>query len=182
MKKKDLQLRERLLNIACEIAENEGIEQINIRSIAARAGVASGTVYNYFSGKEEILLGITERYWEKAFEEMKGRIKADDFCGEIREIFLFLREKLRQAGKLMSSLDGNFRKVGEGKMANAQSRLGDYLRELLDKDKKISPKIWQGNFTKEKFGEFVMENIVSGLKTGKNDIDFLILTVRKIIY
>lgn len=182
MRKKNLQLRERLLNIACEIAENEGIEQINIRSIAARAGVASGTVYNYFSGKEEILLEITEVYWEKAFEEMKGRIKAEDFCSEIKEIFLFLREKLRSVGKLMSSLDGNIRELGEGRMANAQSGLADYLRELLDRDRKISPNVWDSDFTKEDFAELVMNNIVFALKSERDNIDFLILTVKKVIY
>ncbi|MCI9311568.1 MAG: helix-turn-helix transcriptional regulator [Lawsonibacter sp.] len=49
MRKKNDALGGRLLEAARSIADADGIDAINIRSIAARAGVASGTVYNYFS-------------------------------------------------------------------------------------------------------------------------------------
>ena len=49
MRRKDDTLRDTLLNIAQSMADTEGIEAVNIRSIAKKAGTASGTVYNYFS-------------------------------------------------------------------------------------------------------------------------------------
>ena len=51
MRKKDDSLRGILLDSARTIADTEGIEAVNMRSIAQRAGVATGTVYNYFSSK-----------------------------------------------------------------------------------------------------------------------------------
>ena len=60
MRKKDDTLRDTLLGLAREVAEEQGPEAINIRDIARRAGVATGTVYNYFSGKDELLLALTE--------------------------------------------------------------------------------------------------------------------------
>ena len=62
MRKKDDTLRSNLLNLARNIADEKGIDAINIRAIANKAGVATGTVYNYFSNKDEILLALTEEY------------------------------------------------------------------------------------------------------------------------
>ena len=91
MRKKDDTLRDTLLNLSREIADTEGIEAVNIRSIAGRAGVATGTVYNYFSNKDEILLALTEEYWKQTLTEMRSAVTADSFCGQVREIFCFLK-------------------------------------------------------------------------------------------
>jgi len=48
-------------------------------SLAGKAGVAAGTVYNYFSNKDEILLALTEEYWRQALLEMKTEITAVSF-------------------------------------------------------------------------------------------------------
>ena len=70
MRKKNDMLRGTLLDIARRVADTQGIDAVNIRSIAQEAGVASGTVYNYFSSKDEILLALTEVYWQQALLEM----------------------------------------------------------------------------------------------------------------
>ena len=71
MRKKDDTLRDTLLGLAREVAEEQGPEAINIRDIARRAGVATGTVYNYFSGKDELLLALTEDCWREALGELE---------------------------------------------------------------------------------------------------------------
>ena len=63
MRKKDDTLRDTLLDCARCVADAEGIEAVNIRSIARKAGIATGTVYNYFANKDEILLALTDRRW-----------------------------------------------------------------------------------------------------------------------
>ena len=74
MRRKDDTMRDTLLNSARDIADTEGIDAVNIRSIAKRAGIASGTVYNYFLSKDEILLALTEEYWKQTLLEMKTKI------------------------------------------------------------------------------------------------------------
>ena len=80
LKRKNDTLRETILFYAREIADREGLERINIRSIAKKAGIASGTVYNYFSNKDEILLALTEEYWHQALLEMETVVQGDSFC------------------------------------------------------------------------------------------------------
>ena len=97
MRKKDDTLRDTLLELARQTADNEGIDAINIRSIAKKAGVATGTVYNYFSCKDELLLALTEAYWKQALLEMDAALTADSFCGQLQQIFLFLKERIEQS-------------------------------------------------------------------------------------
>ena len=66
MRKKDDTLRDTLLALARKIADEDGLDAINIRFLAKKAGVATGTVYNYFTNKDEILLALTEEYWRQA--------------------------------------------------------------------------------------------------------------------
>lgn len=183
MRKKDDCLRENLLNIACEIADKEGIEGVNIRSIAKNAGVATGTVYNYFSCKEEILLELTDGYWQTALAEMRDYVKSENFCGRLEEIFNFLRNKIQtSAGKLMNSLNGASRQTAEGKMAAAQSELAAYLTTLLKNDVEIPENIWDESFTAENLAQFIMTNLFLALKSEQNNIDFFILIIKKVLY
>ena len=80
MRRKNDTLQETLLDLARQVVETEGIDAINIRSLAGRAGVATGTVYNYFANKDEILLALTEEYWRQTLFEMNAAINTDSFC------------------------------------------------------------------------------------------------------
>ena len=70
MKQKDETMRDILLTNARMITDTRGIDELSIRFIAKKSGVAVGTVYNYFSNKEELLLALTEKYWKEILLEM----------------------------------------------------------------------------------------------------------------
>ena len=60
--------REQILAAAAEVFSQKGFQGATIREIAAGAGVAEGTLYNYFSSKREILLAIAdEAEWPALF-------------------------------------------------------------------------------------------------------------------
>jgi AcrR family transcriptional regulator len=52
---------ERILEVAIELAEQEGYDAVRLRDLAAKADVALGTVYRRFSSKEDILAAVLER-------------------------------------------------------------------------------------------------------------------------
>lgn len=182
MRKKDDSLRETLLDLARQIADTEGIGAVNIRALAGKAGVATGTVYNYFSDKNEILLALTEEYWRQTLAEMKTAITADSFCGQLQEIFYFLRERIAQsAGKLMSSL-GTVETAGQERMSSMQSELETIFIQGMEQDTEIRREIWDESFTREQFARFIMVNIMISLKTQAPDIAFFIRIIKHIIY
>ena len=181
MRKKDDTLRSNLLNLARNIADEKGIDAINIRAIANKAGVATGTVYNYFSNKDEILLALTEEYWKQTLIEMKRCITADSFCEQLQEMFDFLRKQIDQsAGKLMSSL-GNMEAAAQERMLSMQSELASDLILYLEQDNKIREDIWNDAFTKKQFAQFIMMNMIMLLKMKTPDFEFFIKIIKGII-
>lgn len=182
MRKKDDTLRDTLLDLARQITDREGIDAVNIRSLASMAGVATGTVYNYFSSKDDILLALTEEYWRQTLLEMKHVITGDSFCRQLEEIYEFLKKKIAQsAGKLMNSL-GNVETAGHACMASMQSALeSDFIR-CMERDPDVRGDIWDETFTKERFAHFLMMNMVMLLKSEAPDIRFLIVIIRRTIY
>lgn len=182
MRKKNDTLRSTLLDAARQIADTEGLEAVNIRSLAGKGGVAAGTVYNYFSDKDEILLALTEEYWRQTLSRMPAVITADSFCGQLLEIFAFLKEQIEQsAGRLMNSL-GNVETAGYARMASMQSELETAIMKCLEQDGKVRGEIWNETFTKEQFVRFLMMNMLMLLKSEKPDIDFFFEIVRRTIY
>lgn len=182
MRRKDDTLRDTLLALARETADREGLEAVNIRALAGRAGVAAGTVYNYFSSKDEILLALTEEYWRGALEEMDAAVTAGDFCGQVREIFLFVRERLqRSAGTLMGSLD-KVETAGQERMAAMKGRLERDLVRRMEGDPGIRGEVWDGDFTRERFARFLMGNMTTLWREKEPDVDLLLAVIRKTIY
>ena len=53
--------RQRILDAAAEVIGRRGFARTSVRDIAARAGVADGTIYNYFRDKDDLLSGLLDR-------------------------------------------------------------------------------------------------------------------------
>lgn len=56
--KKKASTRERILAVACDLFAERGILAVTVEEIAAEAEVGKGTVYNYFSAKEDIAVAF----------------------------------------------------------------------------------------------------------------------------
>lgn len=53
--------RDRILAAACELFNRSGIRSVGVDAIMAAAGVARGTFYRYFPGKDDLVLAFLER-------------------------------------------------------------------------------------------------------------------------
>jgi AcrR family transcriptional regulator len=56
--------RDRILDVAIRLAEEGGFENVRQRDVAEQAGVALGTLYKSFRGKEDLLSAALERETE----------------------------------------------------------------------------------------------------------------------
>lgn len=52
--------RQKIINTALELFSRQGFEKTSVREIAKVAGISLGLMYNYFSGKEELLKAIIQ--------------------------------------------------------------------------------------------------------------------------
>ena len=58
---------EAILQACRQMVSEEGIQAINMRAVARRCDVALGSLYNYFSSKEELVTSTIESVWRDIF-------------------------------------------------------------------------------------------------------------------
>lgn len=55
------EIREKILDIAADIINEQGFQALSMRKIGARAGMTAANIYNYYAGKDEINIAIRLR-------------------------------------------------------------------------------------------------------------------------
>jgi len=63
--------REEILRAAVEVFAERGYFSARMREVAIRAGVADGTLYLYFKGKEDLLVSVLEEYADAFLERAR---------------------------------------------------------------------------------------------------------------
>jgi TetR/AcrR family fatty acid metabolism transcriptional regulator len=63
-----------ILDAALRTFVRRGYPETKVAEIASEAGVAEGTLYNYFSSKEELLLALFDEKWGGIIHEIKEKI------------------------------------------------------------------------------------------------------------
>lgn len=80
-------LKENILSQAREILLTQGYRALSMRTVAARCGVACGTLYNYFPGKDELVAAITLEDWQVCLANMNALSVADaDAVAALRQL------------------------------------------------------------------------------------------------
>ncbi|HVI01946.1 MAG TPA: TetR family transcriptional regulator, partial [Enhygromyxa sp.] len=94
--------RQAILEAAIRIFGRLGFSATKIADIAAEAGVATGTLYNYFSSKEDIFLSILDDGRERLGAELEQRAKIEDPLIRMRELVRVMFEFLEEHGVLFT--------------------------------------------------------------------------------
>ena len=74
--------RSRLVEAACAVFAEKGYASTRVADIAERAEVGKGTVYEYFSSKEELLFAVFESINADISSRMNGALAAGDTTEE----------------------------------------------------------------------------------------------------
>ena len=69
------QKREQILDVAMRIALEKPLPHISMKDLIRSCGVSQGAIYHYFSGLDEIWLGLIERFY-----------RADDVLEHMRQV------------------------------------------------------------------------------------------------
>lgn len=69
-------VREDILLVTRQLLKDTGYSSLSIRQIAAKCGVAAGTVYNYYSSKSEIIAEILNNEWNLMLRRIDQSTKA----------------------------------------------------------------------------------------------------------
>jgi AcrR family transcriptional regulator len=96
-------MRERILDAALALLQQEGLEGVSIRKIADRIGVSHMLLYSYFQNHAAIIQALRERGFEQMeafFAESLRRAEAGDALVEVRESLGWFIEMSHEYPKL----------------------------------------------------------------------------------
>ena len=65
-------LREQILDVALDRFIDKGFHETTISEIADQAGIAAGSVYNHFKGKEELYDAAVRRGWDRILDVLRS--------------------------------------------------------------------------------------------------------------
>lgn len=97
----DQELESKILAAAVMEFEENGFQASSMRSVAARAGIAVGTIYNYVDNKEDLFRRVLEQSWQELYGETARLLATSDS----------LAVKLRRFGQLQLEFVSHHRKV-----------------------------------------------------------------------
>ncbi|WP_240839882.1 TetR/AcrR family transcriptional regulator [Acidaminobacter sp. JC074] len=70
-------LRPQIKKTALEEFENIGYEAVTMRKLAGKVGIGVGTLYNYFSNKEDLFEEILLESWQKTAKKIRDHLDSD---------------------------------------------------------------------------------------------------------
>ena len=85
--------RQRIIEAASELFATDGWENTTTRGIATEAGIATGTLFNYFESKEAIVAALMSEALSNAKRELRRRPSEDQSLEE--ELFSLIWAELR---------------------------------------------------------------------------------------
>ncbi|HEX9235502.1 MAG TPA: TetR family transcriptional regulator [Actinomycetota bacterium] len=65
--------RQRVIETALQMADQGGYDAVQMRDVAAEAGVALGTLYRYFASKDQLLVAALAQWARQLQHEIAGR-------------------------------------------------------------------------------------------------------------
>lgn len=169
---------------AKEVLQNEGLSVFNIRSIAKRAHVSIGTVYNYYPSKSELVYETMEILLQECVSVLETD-KSQDLFGEFRNIYfsilhyfeLFQGDIMDDLVTLASSKDTPPSAV---RMQHMSIFKDTFLKIIQRHRKEINPIVFD-RFGINKVLELILTIFTSYLRHGNQNYDLIDYTLRKLL-
>lgn len=175
--------KEEILKAGRKIAQEKGLSAINMRSVATKCNIALGTLYNYYSNKDELVLAVIESIWKDIFhiKEYKDDISFLEFVVFILSCLKDSKEKYPNFFVSHSMIiQSRVKEDAKDKMNNCFTHIKGMMLSVLENDKTIDSSCFSNSFSRDEFVSFVFSNILLA-ELNTFDEQTLIEAVKRII-
>ncbi len=126
-------LESKLIKTAEILFIEEGYDAVNIRSIAKSSNVAVGTVYNYFSSKEELYQAVLKDSWDNTMDALQRILMAELSLDEkimsfVNTMYVEVENRKGLGGRMILEE----RKSGKSKESHTEKKLVQYMDKVRD--------------------------------------------------
>lgn len=179
--------RDELIDIAYAIAQRHGLAALSMRGLAGEAGVAVGTVYNYFPAKEDLTVAVAERYFERAFFQDFCHPNPDegfvDYCARMytamrAALATFRAEWLADAASLPVAEKAAARLHESQRLDHIEQGLA----RVFDRDPLVRRAALPPSIGAADVAHFVLDNVLGALRRHDEDCPVLFALLRAGLY
>lgn len=178
--------KEKILKESRDLVAEEGLDALSIRKLAKKCDLAVGTIYNYFSSKDDLMISTIESVWEDIFRIEDYDQDADDFLKYLSDIFTHLGLGIEKYPNFFTIHSLSFKSQSIGKAKDSMATYIEKLREnliyILDRDPNIKKDAFDDDFTKDDLVEFIISTSLCFIVDKNYNKDLLLKIVKKTLY
>jgi len=129
-----------ILDAALKTFVKRGYPDTKVAEIASEAGIAEGTIYNYFQSREELLLALFDEKWGMIIDEIRKKIRRiDDPNKKLKAVFATVVTMFRKNRQLAELFMVDIRQSSvffNNYTINRIVEFLDLIEELLEEGKR----------------------------------------------
>jgi AcrR family transcriptional regulator len=125
-----------ILSTTRRLMVEQGYNKISIRDITQACGIATGTFYNYYNSKQEVISALLSDDWNRMQLSLKERHSSTDLTVlmQLEEVFESLRTMMRSVHELWAlGFPDDYAREGMSKMAEVKQQLHNDLAQLIQR-------------------------------------------------
>lgn len=178
--------KEDILSACKEIVADRGIGSINMRSVAKQCNVAVGSVYNYFSSKDDLVIAVIDAIWREIIQGVSACNPDCGFRENVENIFHSVKSGGEKYPLFFSVHSVSIEKRGKDKGRETMNRYFESVKSdlliSLQRDKRVKQGFFSERCTYKDFVEFVFSNLLSLLIGKQDSCDVLIEIIKGAVY
>ncbi|HQO13238.1 MAG TPA: TetR/AcrR family transcriptional regulator [Petrotogaceae bacterium] len=148
-----------ILKNAFELLKTYGYHKLNMREIAKKSSIATGTIYNYFPTKDELMISLIRFYWKDYREKMYELFSSEeDVLTKMRRIFLMIDTFIRTFEGFIPEYAKSGREKPQGRVNEFIDEFRKGIKMALDGDKSRNP---VSQIKTEELSVFIAANMIS---------------------
>lgn len=172
---------------ACrEIVSEKGLSEISMRAVAQRCHTAVGSLYYYFSGKDDLILETIESVWQDIFHMDQQERQNIPFPETVVWIFECVQKGGKDYPNFFTAHSLGFasdaRSRARGVMDQIFGHMKSGMEEALRSDQKVRGDAFSHGVTESEFLDFILTGMIALLLQQKKDCHVLVEIVRQVIY
>lgn len=183
---KNVTSHELIIEACKRITKNNGLNAINIRSVATECNVSVGSIYNYFSNKDILVLDTIDYIWDEVLHEKTKTCDEDDLRATVKWIFdriAFGHRKYPEffSAHIFAVTDKN-KEYGRRIMARYVSRIRSYMVKAIETDPRIPEAAFDDKFTKNALADFIITMMMNSIMQKRFDSDTFLEILERAVF
>lgn len=177
--------REEIMRVSRKIVSEKGLPALNMRALAKECGIALGTLYNYYSDKDELVVAAIESVWQDILEK-SAPDSGVRFSQYVTHIYARILSGLKYYPDFFAahsiSVAGSAKGKARGTMDRCFGKIRGELHAALREDKNVDRSIFSETFREEDLIGHILDTITISIINGKPDCATLTEILDRLLY